>query len=238
MYYWIIPLSLGVVFLILFLIERVKENRLIALIFKGLTSLMFILTGLLAWIFADKHNYFGLFVTIGLVFGLFGDIFLDIKFMSEKHDTLFTRLGFISFGIGHLFFITGLISTFTKENIIINQPIYIIVPAALSLVFTLLALLLEKFTNIKYGNMKAFAIGYGLVLFFVMNLYWGYVAFLKFKVLTLILMAVGFILFTLSDMILNNTYFAKGCNTPKYIISNHICYYAAQFLIAASLFFI
>ena len=36
----------------------------------------------------------------------------------------------------------------------------------------------------------------------------------------------------------NNTYFAPGFTSPGFIISNHILYYAAQFLIAVSLFYL
>ena len=55
---------------------------------------------------------------------------------------------------------------------------------------------------------------------------------------TLMIMAIAFIVFMLSDLILNNTYFAKGYGTAPYIIANHALYYIAQFMIAVSLFFL
>lgn len=239
MYYWIIPLVLGILSLIAFLIFRVKEKRLIAVILKGTTSIFFILTALLAWLSKGTiDTLFGLFVVIGLLFGLGGDIFLDLKFMSKKYEDLYTRLGFISFSIQHIFLSIGLFTYFYQKGEYGLEPLYIVIPAILTLVFMAIVLIMEKVTPVKYGNMKPFAIGYGLVLFFTMNAYCSFAIFYKFQVITLILMAVGLIFFTLSDMILNNTYFKEGCNTPMYVISNHICYYLAQFLIAISLFFV
>lgn len=237
MFYWMIPLVIGIIFLVTFLFFRVKEKRLIAVVFKGLTSLMFILTALIAWLCSkNPSSTFGIFIVFGLFFGLLGDIFLDIKFMTKKHEDLFTRLGFIAFGIGHIFFVSGLFVNFYPFGKI--NLIYFALPTILAVIFTVAALLMEKFTNIKYGNMKAFAIGYGLVLFFAMNMYCSMTIYYSDPQPTLIFIGAGLVLFTISDMILNNTYFAPGCNTPFYVVSNHICYYLGQFLIACSLFFL
>ena len=70
MFYWLIPLIIGILLLGVFLYFRVKEKRLIAVIIKGCVSLMFIATALVAWLTSKNPNHmFGLFVVIALVFG-------------------------------------------------------------------------------------------------------------------------------------------------------------------------
>lgn len=236
MFYWLIPLSIGVVFFVLFLFFRVREKRKIAVVFKGLTSLMFINTAIVAWLNSNHlDNLFGLYVVLGLFFGLLGDVFLDLKFMSEKHETMYTVLGFATFGIGHIFYLTGLLTKFFDFS---KSPLFIIVPVIISIFLVGVSLLLEKFTQIKYKKMKPCVILYGFMLFFVTTMYFSANIQLGWTNLTVLIFALSLVLFTLSDLILNNTYFAPGFSTPIFIITNHIFYYIAQFAIAVSLFYL
>lgn len=236
MYYWLISLIIGVCFLATFLIFRVKQQRVIAVVFKGLTSLMFIITALISWKCSQNpQTSFGIFVLVALFFGLLGDVFLDIKYIALKHEFIFTVLGFFAFGIGHIFFITGLFIHFYNFS---SHLLYLILPIVASIVCTVVTLLMEKITAIKYGNMKPFAIGYGLILFFVTTLYLSASIQNGWHIVTINMMFVCLVLFALSDLVLNNTYFAPNCNTPAFIIINHVLYYLAQFGIAISLFFL
>ena len=236
MYFWIIPLVIGIILLTVFLIFRVQEKRVIAVIIKGFTSLCFIITALVAWQTSKiPNNGFGIFILIALFFGLLGDVLLDIKYISKEHSLLFTRLGFVAFGVGHIFFATGLFIQFYQHEM---NPLYIIVPAVIATILAVFTLLMEKFSPIKYGNMKPFVPTYGILLFFTTCIYISFTIFYGWQNITLILMSVGFILFTLSDLILNNTYFSSGFDKPIHIILNHTLYYVAQFLIALSLFFL
>lgn len=236
MYYWLIPLIIGIVFLTIFLVERVREKRVIAVIFKGLTSLMFITTGIVAWKLSNRpDNMFGLFIVLGLCFGLLGDVFLDIKFITKEYENLFTRLGFIAFGVGHIFYITGLFTKYYYGDI---HVLYIIIPAIIASALAVFSLMMEKFMPIKYGEMKPFIPSYGVLLFFVTAIYMSFAIFYKWNLVNINLMAISFILFALSDLILNNTYFSEGFDKPIHIIANHVLYYIAQFMIAVSLFFL
>ena len=234
MLYWLIPLIIGAVLLAVFLFFRVKEKRVTAVVFKGLVSMMFIATALVAWLTSQNpYSTFGIFVVIGLFFGLLGDVFLDIKFIDLKRETLWTSLGFCAFGIGHMFYLSGLFT-----NVVILSASVWFVPLIIAIVFTVVSVLLEKFTPIKYGKMKPFVIVYGFLLFFVTSMYMSVTIQSNWQNMTLVIMSMGFILFALSDLILNNTYFASGFNTPAFVISNHIFYYIGQFAIASALFFL
>lgn len=54
---------------------------------------------------------------------------------------------------------------------------------------------------------------------------------------SMILMAIGATLFTISDAILSNTYFGRGFEGSIWLFLNHFAYYAGQYLIASSVFF-
>ena len=86
--------------------------------------------------------------------------------------------------------------------------------------------------------MKPFVIIYGFILFLTVTMYMSVAIQSKWQITTVWVMAISLIAFALSDLILNNTYFAPGFNTPVFIITNHIFYYLAQFGIAMSLLFL
>lgn len=236
MLYWIIPLAIGAALLWFFLFFRVKEKRVTAVIFKGLVSLMFIATAIVAWqTSTHPQNLFGLFIILALFCGLLGDIFLDLKYVIKEKEDLYTVLGFVAFGVGHIFSITGVLTYFFDFSL---SPLYIIIPILISVVLVVVSLLMEKFTPIKYQKMKPCVILYGFLLFLVASLYFSTSIQSGFNNITIISIAFGYVLFALSDLILNNTYFAPNCNTPIYVISNHLIYYIAQFSIAISLFYL
>lgn len=236
MFYWIIPLVIGFILLGIFLFFRVKEKRVIAVVIKGLVSLMFIITAVVAYLTSNNpSNNFGIFIIVGLVFGLLGDVFLDIKYINEKYEYLFTSLGFITFGLGHISYISGLFLNYYSFN---AHPIYLIIPAVVSLGLMLFTLLMEKFTPIRYKKMKPFVVIYGFILFFVTTIYLSSSIQNYWSYTTTNIMFFALIAFALSDLILNNTYFAEGFNTPIFIITNHVLYYIAQFAIAISLFYL
>ena len=236
MLFWLIPLVLGILQLGAFLYFRVRERRVIAVIFKGLVSLMFIITALVALLTSkNPQSSFGLYVIIGLFFGLLGDVFLDLKFIILEKESLYTILGFISFGIGHIFYLTGLFTNYYSFD---SSILYLIIPIIIALVFVTGSLLMEKFTPIRYKKMTPFVIGYGFILFFTTSIYMSTVIQNGWQSPPLIIVAFSLIVFAISDLILNNTYFAPNCGTPLFIISNHVCYYIAQFAIAISLFYL
>ena len=192
--------------------------------------LMFVATLLCLFLFPMQP-----FLYLGCFFGLLGDVFLDIKYINTTKETLWTSLGFCAFGVGHIFFITGLFTCFFNFSL---NVLYIIIPIIIALALTTLSLLMEKFTPIRYKNMKPFVIVYGFLLFFVTAIYFSGTIQSGWQNMTLLIFSMGLVMFALSDLILNNTYFAPGFNTPAFVISNHIIYYIAQFAIAASLMFL
>ena len=236
MFYWLIPLSIGIVLLAVFLYFRVKEQRVTAVIIKGFVSLMFIVTAIVAWLTSSNpQSIFPIFVLIALFFGLLGDILLDIKYITTTRELLFTRLGFIAFGVGHIFYITGLLVCFYNFS---SSVLYFIIPITIGLALMGVTLALEKVGPLRYGNMRLFVAVYSFLLFLVTSIYMSVAIQSGWATRTVWIMAIAMLSFALSDLILNNTYFASGFNKPIFVIVNHVTYYIAQFAIALSLFFL
>ena len=243
--------SLGIIFLILFLIKRDKHGSILACMIKTLTSMMFIITALLAMHNKNKFEIQYILIVIGLIFGMIGDILLDLKvyFKSlninynvdiKNHDYLM-YFGMASFGIGHILYI---ISAYLLSN---NLWFYLIISLIIGLfLISLIMIISIKLLKMNYNKFLIPSICYGFLLS-------SFVMFSIFKIINNysignLLLLLGSILFILSDLVLSMTYFSKeedyqkeGILNPesRFMISiNHILYFGAQFLIALCILFI
>ena len=235
MLYFII-LALGIIATISFLIIRVKTGGVKAALIKALASTLFVGTGCAAAMTvlgSDKFS-FAIFVVMGLVLGLMGDIWLDLKWVYPDDNDIFTFAGFGAFMIGHFLFIAGLF----KNYVDFSQPMYIVVPALLALALGVGVVILEKPMKMVYGKFKAITGVYGFVLAFMTFLSGSLAIMNGFKEMTLNFMFAGGVFFLISDLILSGTYFGEGKRRPVDIVTNHTAYYIAQFVIASAVLFI
>lgn len=229
-------LGLGVISCIIFNYLRVKEGAVKALLMKGFTSVLFVSCAAAATAsnIESANIMFALFVIVGLVFGLMGDIWLDLKWMCPDDNDTYTFAGFGAFMIGHLVYICGLFIYFVD----FSKPLHIVIPVVLAVLMITVVIMLEKPLKLNYGKFKPISAIYGFILIF-MTLLSGSLAFMNgFGNMTLNFMFAGGVFFLISDLILSGTYFGEGKNRPVDIVTNHAAYYIAQYLIASSLLFI
>ena len=222
----------GLIFIVLFLSMRVKKATPKAAAAKAMTSVCFILS----WLVLAKQSMsdFALFIGGGLVFGLLGDIWLDLKFCYREDDDLYTKLGFSAFAVGHFFFIAAIVSGasagFNLKALLCALGVAVVV--ALVVFFG------EKAMKLHYGAYKMISTLYGALLFFMTAFAVFTAVFSGVKEnMHLLVMGVGGVFFAVSDLILSGTYFGEGKNRPVDVITNHVTYYMAQFIIAGSLAF-
>lgn len=231
--YTITPV-LGAAALCFFLKLRVKACSAKAAVAKSWISVFFILSWLAAS-YAKGLSAFAAFIGGGLLFGLLGDIWLDLKFCYEPDNDFYTKMGFLSFGIGHAFYVAAVIS----GTIGGFRPIAILPACGVALFAAAVVFFGEKAMKLHYGNYKIISTVYGGVLFFMAAFAFFSALFGGFAQNThLIVMAVGGVLFIISDLILSGTYFGEGKNRPVDIITNHAAYYVSQFIIAAAVLFL
>lgn len=233
MWICIVFIALGVISLVFYLLEKCKNYSLKGVLIKTIVSLFFIATALASAYQNDSHTL-NVFVISGLIMGLLGDIWLDLKYIYPKEDKIFTYAGFIVFAIGHILFITGMMLEFIGDGNIL----YFLIPLGGAIIFSIANLFLSKPMKLDFKDLKWVVSAYALILALnpmaalMLNIMNGWSS------TTLIMLFVGGISFAISDLVLSNTYFGEGHEKPIDFILNYIFYYGAQFLIAFSIFFL
>lgn len=228
-------LAMGILATLFFLVVRVREGGIKGVIAKSLASALFIATAIAAMsVNASTDPSFAAYICVGLIFGLLGDIWLDLKWVYPNDNDEYTFAGFISFAVGHLVFIMALLDIYAD----FSKPLYIIIPIAAAIVLGIATVALENVMKLKYGKFKTISACYGCILIFFTLLSGSLALMNGFEVKTLNVIFVGGLFFLISDLILCGTYFGVGKNRPLDVITNHVSYYIAQYLIASSLIFL
>ncbi len=173
---------------------------------------------------------FGSWMTIGLVCGLLGDVWLDLKWIYLQDKDSYLYSGFIFFLLGHICFITAVF------NASPYTPLSAVIAAVAALVIAVIAILLEKPLKMHYGKFKWIVFLYSLTLSMTMTMAMVTAVITHFQTMWVV-MSVGGLLFLLSDLVLSGMYFGEGKNTKFNVVLNHSLYYAAQFIMAATVLF-
>lgn len=222
----------GLIIMVPFIRLRIQRKHVAAIILKVCTSTCFILSAGVAilsstaeqWM-QNKYLFFG--VLFGEVCGLLGDYWLDMKDMHTKHHDTYVFAGFSSFFVGHLFFIAGLFITYGTHW----KQLLIALAAGVAL--ALFVLVTEKPMKLRYGKFKGITVGYTFIFGVVTAAAFCSWCFGGMHLQALV-MALGLVVFLLSDLVLSGTYFG-GKKRPVDYALNHIFYYVGQFTIALSL---
>lgn len=233
---YIVFLIIGLIFTTIFTIKRTHKSSPSLLMLKSLSSVFFILTAITAFAFNENSSVFvGIPVIIGGIFGLMGDISLDLKYIYPKDHDIYLKGGFTSFSIGHFFFI---ISMFFSYELSFGNYAYAAFGLLLLLIYTPVSQKI-KFFNIDYKKFLVITMLYGAIIGFTDALSFS-IVFTEGASVHTVLHSLGMTLFLLSDAVLSNLYFGKNektRNSRSLIILNHIFYYSAQYLLAVSLAF-
>ncbi|HNW27880.1 MAG TPA: hypothetical protein PKN50_05350 [Spirochaetota bacterium] len=102
-----VTLALGIMATVFFLMIRVRRGGVPALIAKAVASLFFIATACAALAVNTGHLNYGLMIIVALVWGLLGDVWLDLKYVYAGDKDTYLFAGFYSFMAGHFFLHRG-----------------------------------------------------------------------------------------------------------------------------------
>ncbi len=228
-------------FVIIFLVVRVREGGVKAVFLKGTASLMFVLSACIAVLIKPENLNYGLFFIIGMVFCVVGDIWLDLKYVHKEYYESYTFTGITSFLISHVFYVIGILVTYPE---FISWQIALAIFMAVSIAFA--ERLISNKTGFEYGKFKVLTFVYSIVIMLTvtfslngMNAF-GWLPMIGGAPMPDVLprfvtMNVGTLIFALSDLALSIAFFKKGGNTKNNVIWVHITYYLAQYLLVLSI---
>lgn len=230
---WGFLIALGIVAFIVFIVLRIKKISMPALVVKSITSFVFVATAGYAVVCNQEVAPYAMLVMLGLVSGMLGDIWLDLKWIYKSGERQFTYWGFASFLAGHIFYLAAIL---LANGAGVDRRWYILI-GALSLAIAALQMVITRKQN-DYTGYRT--ITYIYTSFLLMTMLSSFVCMLSndFSKNTILFFA-GSVFFTISDAVLCSTYFdrKKDKNTKPYIFINHLTYYLGQFLIAVSVFY-
>lgn len=234
----IILIVLASLFTGLFLFARVTKGGLYGLLTKIVASL-----GFMAIAICGAVLYFpsvsSLFIVFGLLFGLVGDIVLDLKVIYKEHNDVYLNAGMLSFGLGHVCYFVALF-TYVSNHIMYKSsslPMYIpiLVGVGVAVILSLGVLFSTKKLKLDFGKFFFQSVGYTILL---TNLSAISICLATFYGIGLLwLFGMGATLILVSDLILSLNYFGGKPDDKLLVFLNHLIYYAGQILIATFLLF-
>lgn len=226
-FFYILMLIISVVLAAIFTARRAWKTDEVSLVLKTAASAAFILLGCVS--LRASHSLFFPSIAIlpGLMMGLIGDIYLDLKYIYPRQERLYTYTGFGAFILGHICYMIFLFSQYSLS------VAGLIVALILGLAAGAMIYLTPELMKVNYGEYHIIVAAYGALLSFV-TIYSLSLCFARFTGARVVFF-LGILSFLASDLVLSQIYFGRNKNTPINSMINHGTYYLGQILIAASM---
>ncbi len=221
----------SVLFAMLFCFFRAKRPTVFSLCLKTIASVCFVLCGIFG-IFTVGSSNVNLFIIVGLVLGLIGDILLNLKVAYKEEENQYFIAGASFFAVGHIFCFVAVL--LYNIDVLPNNLLWnILGSAGFAILFTLAIMLPHKKLGLNFGKHIWLCAGYSLILSFMMAFSISIAIFVPM----FWIFAAGMIAFLLSDLVLSMQYFGSF-SQKVWIYVNHFLYYAAQVLIATQILYL
>ena len=218
-------LLIAILFSSIYIGVELFYKPLFAFFFKAIASMSFVVLGSVSVaIFRGGPT---LLILFGLLFGMVGDLILALRPLRPKEeDHTIILAGIISFSLGHIFYLLFLleVSRFSFYSILF------------SIGMTLIVMVVSYAMKFQMGKTKIPSYIYSFLIFLMVGQTIVYYLQQGNRP-NVIMILIGAFLFGISDLILAPIYY-KHMNHKAMIASNLITYYAAQILIAYSIFFL
>lgn len=216
----------------IFIYLRIADGGVAAIVSKTLASFVFVIAGLFAFVRSGLTFETLVFIPIGLICGMIGDILLELKVVYPIDKKPYFYAGTTSFALGHIFYAIAL-CVIASSMFDIFTPVMLSISIGLT-VATLIMLFADGM-EIKFGEYFWISYLYAFILATMVSL----AVFFSFYNIMFVYFAVGMALFFISDLILSLQYFGPASkeHSPALVILNHVFYYAAQIMVVAFLIF-
>lgn len=226
----IIFLALCVASLVMLIVVKTTKVGMPFFWAKLVASIMFVVAGVVGLMLKNTINTYMLFILLGLVMGLIGDILLALKEFYKPHEAQYLNGGFLSFAIGHIMYVIGF-CLYTSKSANILVPVF--VAFAVGAVLATLIIVNAGKLGVNFGRFtpQCYAYTFVLCITFVM------MVALAIFASKMWIVASGLLLFLISDLVLSLIYFAPNKDTNLNWALNLGTYYVAQILVVAFLMF-
>ena len=159
-----LALCLMMVFLVAcFIASRLMNAGVVAIFTKTMASLGMVIGGILA--LSNGYAFYYLYIIIGLICGMLGDIFLELKKNYKNEDLTYFNSGTTAFALGHIMYLVGMIRMVDGAvSLWLESIISLVIAVAFA---SLLILVLSKPLKLNFGKCKWQSFGYCILLTFV-----------------------------------------------------------------------
>ena len=230
----IILLALGAIMSAIFIVSKVINYSLKTIVLKTIASLFFVALGIYLFVIKEGHFLFKLFLLLGLIFGMLGDVLLGFKYITTKTKKIWILLGMFAFAFGHISYLVGLFLEYYDST----KMIFAFLPFITAICISTIYMFVSKRVGIDFGKMLPFGLFYLMCLTSMVSTSFYMAVLHGFTITTSIMFFVGALCFITSDFMLTGAYFKKGQRSKTYMATYSVFYYLAQFIIAFSLFFL
>ena len=228
---WIATVVL-VFFATWFMKERIKGHSKKDVMLKAMCSACLLTVGGMA-LSMNRTNY-GTVLFLGLISGCFGDFFLGLSHLNKEHKRNNMLAGIVDFGLGHVMYCVAVILAYREYADLLN----FIIPVAVAVTFATLLVVLRKKLGLHFGRYLPAVLTYVFLLSFSVFLSISLNVAVGWSILQLKIFGLGMLFFIVSDSIISTMYFGKTGNSPTAVITNHVTYYIAEWLIAFSILYV
>jgi len=162
-----IALTACIVFTTCFILLRNRGASVYTVLLKTIASFCFIVTFMASLNFQKEFlpAYIGL--GLGLVCGLIGDILLELKVFNKEEEREYLNGGFVSFGLGHFFYIFALVNLATTEWKVASLVMPIVLSIILAGLFTVgIYVITKKVMKMDFGKDTVITMVYSFILSF------------------------------------------------------------------------
>ncbi|MEG1613408.1 MAG: lysoplasmalogenase [Clostridia bacterium] len=209
------------------IISRLKRQAFIGMIFKFVAAFSFMAIVACSF-FSSRANYnYFLFVFLGLLFGLGGDIFLGIKEIAPDYKKKLIPIGILFFLIGHIFYIIAFL------QMVGFNYVPLLISAGFAVFGGIMIYLLKMQASLPLKII--------LILYYLLITYMASTAGYFYVVTSstgALLALIGSILFVISDSSLSQIYFTNTKFKAHFGVIETATYFSAQILIALSVMYI
>ena len=230
-----ILLAVAVILTAIFIVVRLKKGGVWGLYTKTIASIGFVVLGLLG-AYENGLTLPIVFMLLGLICGMLGDIVLDLKVVYKQDNNPHLNAGMLCFGVGHVCYFIALTLAISKYSLFADKTLPIILISALiAVLFTIGVMLLAKpLLKLDFGKFKIQTILYTFALSFMTS----YAIVISIFAVKIVLFAIGLGLILISDLVLSNQYFGGKQDSRLLTFVNHAIYYMGQIAIAMMIYFI